>query len=381
MKSHITLFILGMAIMAGFNACTSDSQGGTQGPDRGAPSFTVEKVSYSPITTYREYPAEVEGEQSIELRPRIEGYLAEILVDEGDYVKKGQLLFKINADEYAQSVSSAKASVAVAQANVNTAKMEVEKQTPLVEKGIVGNYTLTNAKLTLESAKASLAQAKANLQTAQTNLSYTYVKSPTNGLVGTFPYRIGSLVSNNSAQPLTVISNIEKVRVYFSVNEKELLSLNRNFVETDAKGDVESSKKVSLVLANGEKFDQEGVIDAISGQIDQSTGSATVRATFNNPRNILRNGSSATIKIPQTWDSSVVVSQNATYEIQNRTFLYAFDEKSETVKPREIAVQPDESGKRFIVTQGLKPGDIIVTEGINALKPDMKITAQYDSKK
>lgn len=352
-------------------SCTGDSKGNTLQTAQ-VQEYPVKELSYQSVVTNKSYPATVEGIQTVELRPRVEGYLEEIYVDEGARVKKGQLLFRINSDEFNEQVNSAKANVAVAQANLNAAQMEVEKQRPLVERDIVGEYALTSAQYSQESAKAALEQAKASLQNARTNLNYTLIKSPVDGIIGIIPYRIGSLVNSNIAEPLTFISDISKVRVYFSVNEKDFLTLSRGVLEREKGGQIENQQEVKLVLVDGREYDEEGVIDAVSGLINSSTGSATLRATFDNPDGLLRSGSSATVKIPSEMDSALVVPQAATYEIQNKRFIYVVNDSNQ-VEPQEITVTPDDNGQNFIVLSGLEPTDRVVTEGINSLKSDMKI--------
>jgi len=334
--------------------------------------FPVKSLSYESIVTHKNYPATVEGIQTVELRPRVSGYLEEIYIDEGASVKKGQPLFRINSDEFVQQVNSAEASVAVAEAQVNTAKMEVEKQRPLVEKGIVSEYTLTAAQYSQVSAEAALLQAEAVMQNAHTNLSYTIVKSPANGIIGTIPYRIGSLVGSSIPDPLTLISDVSEVRVYFAVNEKDFLILSKNLLARTKEGRVEGKQKVNLVLVDGTEYDEVGVIDAVSGLIDASTGSATIRASFKNPDGFLRSGSSASVKIPTHIDSALLVPQSATYELQNKRFIYVVDENN-LVHPQNIEVSADDTGQFFIVHVGLKENDRIVLDGINSLQNDMEI--------
>lgn len=355
------------------SSCAGDSKGNTPEQANKAKEYPVKTLTYESVTTNKNYPATVEGIQTVELRPRVEGYLEEIYVDEGARVKKGQPLFKINSDEFNQQVSSAQANVAVAQANLNTAQMEVEKQRPLVEREIVSEYMLTSAQYSQESAEAALQQAEAALQNARTNLNYTVIKSPVDGIIGIIRYRIGSLVNSSIAEPLTFISDISKVRVYFSVNEKDFLSLSRDVLERARNGKVENQKNVNLVLVDGREYDQPGVIDAVSGLINQSTGSATLRATFDNPDGLLRSGSSATVRIPSMMDSALIVPQAATYEIQNKRFIYVVNDSNQ-VEPHEITVTPDDNGQNFIVFAGLEENDKVVTEGINSLQPDMKVS-------
>ncbi len=372
-----TRLIVAMSVIATYIAlfyasCAGESKANEPAKSVPLKEYPVRKLTYQSTVTHKSYPATVEGIQTVELRPRVSGYLQEIYVDEGARVSKGQPMFKINADEFNQQVNAAKANVAVAKAKVNTTKMEVEKQRPLVEKGIVSEYILTAAQYAQESAEAALQQAEADLQNALTNLSYTTVKSPANGIIGTIPYRIGSLVGSSNTEPLTFISDISQVRVYFAVNEKDFLTLSRNLSTGTKSGKDKKQQEVQLIMVDGSPYDQPGVIDAMSGLINSATGSATLRATFNNPNGLLRSGSSATIKIPTPKDSVLVIPQGATYELQNKRFIYVVEE-GDTVKPRAIEVVPDDAGKDFIVKHGLQPDEIIVLDGINSLQAGAKI--------
>lgn len=366
----VTLAIMAVSLVSGLSSCSEGAQN-SQGSGE-VPSYPVKRLKYQQVTTNKSYPATIEGIQTVELRPRVEGYLEEISVDEGATVQKGETLFKINANEYTQAANQARANIAVAEAQVNTAKMEVEKQRPLVEKGIVSEYMLTSAIYAEQSAEASLQQTQAALESALTNLSYTSVKSPTNGIIGTIPYRIGSLVSSTITEPLTNISDIRQVRAYFAVNEKDYLYLSKNVLAPTIHGNKSDKKEVELILANGALFPIKGSIDAISGIISQSTGSVTVRATFDNPEGILRSGGSATVRLPNRMDSVLVVPQVSTYEIQNKRFIYVVNADNK-VEIREIEVMADDQGVNFLVTKGLQPGELVVVDGINSLKPDMEI--------
>lgn len=209
------------------------------------------------VTLESTYPATIEGQQDIEIRPKIDGFIEEIYIDEGARVVKGQKLFKINAPQYEQEVRTGQAAVNIAEASVNTAQMEVDKVRPLVEKNIISKYELESAIFNLESKKAVLAQAKASLANATTNLGYTLVSSPVTGIVGALPYKIGSLVNSNTPMPLTTVSNIANVYAYFSINEKQLLEL-KTAGKTNIQESLGQIPGISLRLANGEKYNQTG---------------------------------------------------------------------------------------------------------------------------
>ena len=220
------------------------------------------------------------------------------------------------------------------------------------------------------SAKASLAQAEASLVSASQNLSFCTVTSPSNGVVGTFPYRIGSLVSPSVAQPLTTVSEIGDVYVYFSMTEKELLGLTK--AGGTLKEQLEKMPAVQLQLSDGSLYHAEGKIDAVSGVIDQSTGSVSMRAIFPNDKNILRSGGTGNIVFPYTMDNIIMIPQAATVEIQDKKFVFVL-QSDNTVKNTEIRVSNLDDGKSYLVTNGLKSGDKIVIEGVQKLKDGQAI--------
>ena len=333
------------------------------------PILTIEPRS---TTLNSNYPATIEGQQNIEIRPKIEGFIEHIYVDEGATVKQGQALFRISAPQYEQEKRSAEAAVKIAEAAVNTAQMEVNKVRPLVEKNIISRYQLESAQFNLESQQAQLAQARANLTNASTNVGYTLIISPVNGVVGTLPYKIGSLVSSNTPQPLTTVSNITNIYAYFSINEKQMLEISGREAEGSARDNLANIPQVSLILANGSQFPHPGRIETTSGLINTATGSISVRATFPNPGNIIRSGSSGVITIPLELDSAIVIPQKSTYEIQGKKFVYQLQEDN-TVTSKSITVMDNDDGQFYVVNAGLKPGDKIVMEGLATLRDGLNV--------
>lgn len=349
--------------------CGSNDQSAASGPGA-APvvkSYPVITVQQHTTTVYSDYPATVQGQQNIEIRPKIDGYVEAIYVDEGATVRRGQPLFRINAPQYAQEVRTAEADIKIAQANVNAAQMDVNKVRPLVDKQIISKYELQSAEYRLQSRQAELAQARARLANARTNLAYTRVESPVNGVVGTIPYRVGSLVSSNTAEPLTTVSNIGNIYAYFSINEKEALNFSKNTRGATMQQLLNTLPPVTLILSNGSQFPQPGRVETASGLIDTETGSVSLRATFANPGNIVRSGSSGIVRIPRRIDSALLIPQKATYEVQGKKFVY-IAESTGNVRSAEVGVMENNNGLYFIVQRGLQPGDKIVLEGVAALK-------------
>lgn len=354
------------------SSCTDAKKpAGAGGVATGAKDYSVLEITPRSFVVNADYPAIIEGQQNVEIRPKIDGYIERIFVDEGSSVKKGQRLFQISAPQYEQEVRTAQANISIAQADVNAAEMEVNKVRPLVEKGIVSKYVLESANFALQSKQAALSQARATLSNARTNLGYTIVTSPANGVIGTIPYKIGSLVNSNTVQPLTTVSNINNIYAYFSLNEKQALDLSLNIKGAHI-------PPVTLILANSVEFPHKGKVETASGLINTETGSIRMRATFANPDNVVRSGSSGTIRIPATLDSALLVPQRSTFEIQGKKFVFLLD-TANTVKSTEIRIRENSGGQFFVVEGGLKPGEKIVVEGVASLREGEKIIPKIAS--
>ena len=328
-------------------------------------------------TLYADFPATIQGQQNIEIRPRVEGYIDKIFVDEGAVVKTGQPLFKISAPEYEQEVRTASASIKSAQASVSAAKLAVNKVKPLVDKGIISKYDLESAQYNYESAMATLAQANAALVNAKTNLGYTTVTSPVNGVVGSIPFRLGSLVSSNTADPLTTVSSIGNVYAYFALNEKKLLDFTQSTASpgTTLAQKIKNMPEVSLLLSDGTTYPEKGRVETVNGLINTETGSVTFRARFGNPKSIIRSGSSTTVRIPNEVVEKIIIPQSATFELQDKIFAVIVGKDGKT-KNVNITVLENTAGNYYVVTSGLKIGDEIVLEGVASLKDGSQIKPQ-----
>lgn len=332
--------------------------------------YAVVTLQPTDIELSTAYPATIKGMQDIEIRPKVSGYLTQLLVDEGATVRKGQALFKIDDVQYQAAVNQAQASVNVVKANINTQKLTVENKKMLHSKQIISDYDLQTAINQLASLEAQLQQAEAALQSARDNLRYCTVTSPGDGVVGVIPYRVGSLVSASSAQPLTTVSSINEMYVYFSMTEKQLLALTRE--QGGLNEALKNMPPVTLVLSDGTTYSETGKVSTISGVIDPSTGAVQMRATFSNAHRVLRSGGTGSVLMPNNQKGAIVIPQKATYEIQNKKFVYVVDAKNK-VQSREIQVLVQNDGQNYVVSDGLKAGERIVVDGVNKLKNDMEI--------
>jgi len=345
-------------------ACKSENDKDDKKKDKKPQTFPVLTLDYHSVTTYTNYPATIQGKDVVDIRPMVDGYLEKIYVPEGANVTRGELLFHLRNPQYEQAVVTANAAIKIAVANVDAAKMNVNKVRPLVEKDIVSKYELEAAQYTLKSAEASLSQAYAQLANAQTNLGYTFVKSPLNGVIGGVNYKIGALVSSTSALPLTTLSNIDTVLAYFSISEKQLLSFSANIPGNTIQEKLEKMPPVTLVLANDTTYPLKGLLRTASGLINTQTGSASLKARFLNPSHIIRSGSSGTIRIPHTNDTALLVPQGATYELQDKRYIYRLAGGNKILSTI-IVTMPTDDGHFLIVQSGLKRGDKVLINGTN----------------
>lgn len=372
MKNKKTIFdyrvmFFAMALIPA--ASCSDKQQDTAGQ---AKEYLVMEIKEDSATLYKEYPTSLQGIQTVEIRPKVAGYIEEIRVDEGAHVRKGQILFTLDAKDIQAQVRSAEAQVKVAEAAVSNAKINLGKTKPLVEKNIISSFDLESAEATLQSAEAQLAQAKANLANAQANLQYTIISSPTDGIIGNFPYRVGSLVSSATTKPLTSISNTSSMYAYFSMNEKEFISLSKNLEGKNIQEKLVRVPAVILILADNTPYENPGKIETASGLVDQQTGSVNIRATFPNTDGLLQSGSSGKIRLPQHISNAILIPQTAAYELQGKRFVYVVGEDNK-VKNTEVEILTGNLKESYVVTSGLKAGDRIVIEGIATLQNDTPV--------
>lgn len=361
MKPISSIKLSSMAALVATAALASCS--GNQGQQMQMPAPSIATVTLSPESADLQstFPATIKGKTDIDIRPQVTGFITKVHVDEGQRVRKGQVLFTLDQVQFQAAVDQAKASLNSAQTAVNTAKMTADSKKALLDKNIISQYEYQLAENSLQQANAQLATAKAALVNAQKNLAYTTVTSPSDGVVGQIPNREGSLASPSSAQPLTTVSDNSQVYAYFSLTEKDLLNMTGSGKSLDAA--IKAMPAVRLKLSDGSTYPLEGKVATVSGVIDGSTGAASVRALFDNPSGMLRSGSTGSVVIPHKTDSAIVVPQKATFEIQDLRYVYVVGDSARTHQTL-IKVLDVNDGKNFVVTEGLKPGDQVVIEGV-----------------
>lgn len=332
-------------------------------------TLTVKKEN---LTLKQEYTARLEGQQVVEIRPQVSGLITRICIGEGQKVRKGQTLFVIDQVPYRAALAEATANVKSAKAKLATARLNLESTKMLREKNVVQDYDLSAARNELAAAEASLAQAQAQEVNARNNLSYTDVKSPVDGVAGMIAYRVGALVNSNISEPLVTVSDDRRIYAYFSLSESQVAGLMERYGSLD-----EFMKKmadVELRTAGGKIYEEKGRISAVSGIVSAGTGAVTLRADFPNSKSLLYGGGSATVIVPTTLSQAIVIPQGATYELQDKKFAYkVVDGKAQSVS---VTLYPLNNGTEYVVEDGLKPGDVIISEGAGLVKEGAIVGSQ-----
>lgn len=331
--------------------------------------FETMTVSRQSINLSQRYSASLKGVQDVEIRPQVSGTITKICVKEGAMVKKGQPLFVIDQVPYQAALETAEANVRVAEANVATAKATSKSKDNLFDKKIISNLDRQTAANSLNGSIAQLSLARAELKNARNNLSYTVVKSPVDGKIGMLPYKVGALVSPQIETALTTVSNNSNIYAYFSMTENEILSLVKKSGSLDKA--IDEMPLVDLALGDGSIYKHKGRIDAVSNIVDNSTGAVSLRATFPNTEHILASGGSASVVFPYEMEGCIVIPQSATYEVQDKVYVY------KVVNGKAVAtlisILSIDDGKRYVVNGGLKPGDVIVSVGVANVKDGQTI--------
>ena len=363
---------ISICILSAVTMLVSSCNNGTSTASKSDGYYETLTVSLSDRTLSTEYSAAISGVQTVEIRPQVSGMITEILIEEGESVSKGQVLFVIDQTPYKAAHEIAVANVKSAEAALSTAQLIYDSNQDLYQQDVVSEFDIMTAQNDLTEAQAKLTLCKAEEINARNNLSYTEVRSPVNGVASMIPYRVGALVSSNITQPLVTVSDDSKVYAYFSMAENQMLDMVQNYGSLN--NAIKQMPEVELIMSNGQKYEHTGKINAISGTISESTGAVSLRAVFNNRNHLLRNGGSGTIIIPMTINDCIVIPQAATYELQDRIFVYKVVDDHACAT--EIHVAPQNNGTEYIVTNGLIVGDVIVAEGAGLIKEGAEIKSK-----
>ena len=356
-KTGLLTAIVGLAVLT--------SCGKKQQQQMPSAVYKTVKVSTQTIQLDTEYSATIRGRQDIDVYPQVGGTLQKLCVTEGQTVKRGQTLFIIDQVPFQAALNTAEAALKAAEAQQATAELNYNSRKQLFDERVVSEFDMQTAHNALLSAKAAVAQAKAQVVNARNSLSYTVVKSPSDGVVGTLPYRQGALVGSSMPKPLTTVSDNSQMYVYFSLNESELLKLAREYGSIDSA--VVNMPPVRLLLVDGSEYEEVGKVESVSGVVDRSTGSVQLRAVFNNPNKLLHSGSTGNVIIPATFENVIVVPAAATVQTQDKFKVFIVDENG-IAHSQLITINEKDGGNEFIVTSGLKGGEEIVAEGAGMVK-------------
>ena len=357
-----------LSAVAGLVSCGNVEQSGEQ-------AYPVMTVAADSVTIEESYSASIQGRQDIEIYPQVSGTIRRVCVKEGQKVRKGELLFVIDQVPYIAALRTATANVRAAAAQVETARLDYDSKKELFRENVVSEYDLSTAKNALAVAEAGLEQAKAQETDARNNLSYTEVKSPSDGVVGTLPYRMGALVSPSMTSPLTTVSDNREMYVYFSMTENQLRSLLRQYGSPEEV--ISRMPAIRLRLNDGTLYENEGRVETISGVINRQTGTVSVRGVFPNEKSLLVSGGIGNVVIPRMERGAVVIPQSATYELQDKLFAYKVaDGKAVST---QLTVERIHDGKEYIVRNGLQAGDVIVSEGVGLVQDGMEITVRKEA--
>ncbi len=373
-KTSNLIMTLSLITMAFLSSC-SGNKTQQQMPSANFKTMTVQTQE---VTMTTNYSATIRGRQDIEVYPQVAGTLQRLCVTEGQKVAKGQTLFIIDQVPYQAALNTALASQQAANASLATAQLNYDSKKKLFDDGIISDVELQTAQNTLLSAKAQVAQANATVVNARNSLSYTVVKSPANGVVGTLPYRQGALVSSAMPQPLTTVSDNNQMYVYFSIAEGQLLNMTRESGSAEAA--IGAMPDVKLLLVDGSEYPYKGKVESVSGVVDRSTGTVQVRAVFDNPEKLLHSGSTGTVVIPTTYKDQIVVPVTATVQMQDKFKVYLVD-KDNIAHEQLVTTEPLSNGKEYVIKDGLKVGDVIVAEGAGMLRDGQDIKPNKEENK
>ncbi len=367
------LFLSALPVIVAIYVSSCSQVQGTQAapPPQALPVLVV---NASPATTYAEYSATVEGKTNVEIRPQVSGYLDRIFTEEGAYVTQGQPLFKINDRPYDEQLNNAQANISAAKANMDKAAIEVNRLKPLVENKVISDVQLKAAEAAYAAAKAELSQTEAAGNNAHINLGYTLVKAPVSGYIGRIPFKTGSLVGRGESLPLTVLSDIREVYAYFSMSESDFLHFTEESAGKTITDKIKTLPQVELQLADKNIYSAKGRIELMEGQFDKTMGTISFRAVFPNTGGLLRTGSTGRIRIPQTTSATVPVPQTATFELQDKIFVYTVGD-SNKVTSQPLHVLAKTTGW-YLVDKGVRAGDRIVYAGMDRLQDGIIITPQ-----
>jgi len=334
----------------------------------------VVKLDTGSVITWQEYPANVQGTVNVEIRPQVSGYLSTIYVQDGAYVTKGQPLFRINSAEYSQFSNSAAANILAAKASIEKAQVEVDRLQPLVDNKVIAEVQLKTAKAVLHQEQAAYQQAVSGKGSADITLGYTLITAPVSGYVGHINFKQGSLIGKGEADPLTILSEVNNVHAYFSMSEADFFDFFANVPGKTAEEKIHNIPPVDLALADNSVYGSKGKVELVQGQFDKNSGSISFRAVFPNAEKLLRSGVTGRIRIPFLQQNKLMVPQQATYELQDKVYVFALGDSNKVVS-KQITISGKSEGN-YVVSKGVINGETIVYSGLQRLRDGAVIVPQ-----
>ena len=358
----LPFFVGGSALLVGCG------QGKAESAALPAVALPVMRLTAHDTVLTREYVADVQAVRNVEVRARVKGFLEKIYVDEGQLVKKGQLLFSISDAEYRTRLARLHATLSNATAQARVASLSLSQVRMLTEQNIIAQPELDVAQAKLRAAEATVTEARSAETNAALMLSYTLVRAPFDGVVNREPLKVGSLVDDGTL--LTTVSDARQVFAYFNVSESEYLE----FIKTRDQDSARATNRVRLVLADGSLYAPPGKIETVESQFQAGTGAIAFRARFANPKSLLKHGATGKVRLANTVADALLVPQKAVFEQQDKNYVYVVDGQG-TVRQRNFVPQ-SRLNAFYVVKSGLKVGDNIVCEGIQDLRDGEHITAR-----
>lgn len=368
-------FIISAALILSSCGKGDNNQAYNQQP----PELPIGVVTQQDVTIQREYATSIEGISTVEIRPQVSGYLSRIFVDEGDYVRAGQVLFKIEDRIFQEQLRSAQATLVSANAALATANIELNRKKELAKNNMVSSIQVKEAETAYNSARGSVSQAQAAIESSKINLNFAAIKAPVSGYIGRFKYRIGSLLSPTNADPITILSDIHQVYAYFSLSENDFVNFQNQHPGNTIEEKLKNTPAVNLILSNGEQYETSGRINAVEGQFNKTTGAITMRAVFDNSKSTLRSGNTGKIVLEQKYPNATLLPVASTMMIQDKVYVFSLDKQNKAIQiPVEVA---GKAGTNYIVTNGLKAGDRYIVTGFERLQPGTPVVPQKEQKK
>jgi len=358
-KSAIVYTLAGASVV--FGACSSEKK-----ENKSVDNYQVATPVVKDTCVIKDYVAEIQALQNVELRSRVKGYLERVNVDEGKPVTQGQVLFVVSSLDYKEELTKATAELKSAIADMKTSELELQNVKTLVDSKVVSKAEEDLAQAKYDALKAKADEATANESAAKLNLSYTIIRAPFDGVINRIPNKVGSLIDEGTL--LTSISNTKEVYAYFNVSEEEYLGMAKD-------NELANQKEVSLILADNQPYPYKGVIETVDGEINKSTGNIAFRAKFENPEQLLKHGASGKIQIAKPIKNAVLIPQKSTIDIQEKVFVYTVD-KNNQVQMKSINPKARLSNYYIIDESDLGRGEHFVYEGLQQIKDGDKINPQ-----